>query len=469
MEIVPFPNIPLPNRIIVPDEYAFARENHMTRSKFPGLFWIGNLIEILERFAYYGLYMGFAIFATTAVADGGMGLSKAELGPIQFIFLFLSYLVPLVSGVLADRYGFKRMLILSYLLYLPGFVFLVMTRNFFMVLMVMMLIGVAAGIFKPLIAGTVRLTTDNTNRTLGFGIFYLMVNVGAFFGPMTAGALRTMDWNYAFMASAIATVLMLAVTAIWYRDPLPAGREAARRTPLTKNLREIVPYLKDPRILVFIVIFGVFIEIPFWTFFNVVTMFVDQWVRTDLLYESFVGFFAGIGLDGFGRWFVGLFATVDANGTHRIAGETLGHTALYIIIFQMLVTRTSEKLRSIPVVALGIFIMVLGCVGLYLSVGDLPGLMFLGILLFAVGEMACMPRFEQYLISLLPPEKTGLGGGLLRIPIAIGALSALTTTPLYGMLETDGHPELTWLVVAGTLVVGFGLVLWYDRKYRSSH
>jgi hypothetical protein len=108
-------------------------------------------------------------------------------------------------------------------------------------------------------------------------------------------------------------------------------------------------------------------------------------------------------------------------------------------------------------------------VGLYLSVGEMPGLMFLGILLFAVGEMACMPRFEQYLISLLPPEKTGLGGGLLRIPIAIGALSALTMTPLYGMFELDGHPELTWLVVAATLVVGFLLVLWYDRKYRSSH
>jgi MFS family permease len=358
------------------------------------------------------------------------------------------------------------MLIISYLLYLPGFVFLLLTRQYVFVLIIMSLIGVAAGVFKPLIAGTVRLTTDNSNRTLGFGIFYLMVNVGAFFGPITAGALRTVSWNYAFIAAAIATVLMLMVTLLWYRDPIPVEKDPKKRPAMTATLKEIVPFLKNPRILLFIIIFGIFIEIPFWTFFNVVTMFVDKWVRTDLLYNSFVSFFSSIGLAEFGSTFVGWFSTVDANGTHRIAGETLGHTALYIIIFQMIVTRSSEKLRSVPTIAAGVFIMVLGCVGLFLSTGDLPGLMFLGILLFAVGEMASMPRFEQYLISMLPPEKTGLGGGLLRIPIALGALSALTTTPLYGFLETKGTPETTWLIVAGWLILGFILVLVYDRKFR---
>jgi dipeptide/tripeptide permease len=432
----------------------------MKRTKFPPLFWVGNGIEVLERFAYYGLYMGFSIYVTKSVAEGGLGWSKTALGSTQTIFLFLSYIVPLVSGVLADRYGFKRMLLVSYLLYLPGFLLLLVTQQYLMVLLVMALIAVAAGVFKPLIAGTVRLTSDETNRTLGFGIFYLMVNVGAFFGPMTAGALRTIHWNYAFLASSIAVVAMIVVTTLLYRDPIDVRSNAAARVPLLQHFREMIPFLKDPKILVFIFLFGILIEIPFWAFFNVVTMFVDNHVRTDLLYDSFASVF--------GETVVGWFSTVDGEGVHRIAGETIGHTALYIILLQLLVTRTTEGLRSIPTVALGIVIMLAGCLGLWASTGDLPGLMFVGVILFAVGEMTCMPRFEQYLISLLPREKTGLGGGLLRIPVAIGSVSGLTLTPLYGGFEAGGNPETIWLVVGGMLLAGFLALLVYDRAWRSA-
>ena len=85
----------------------------MYRAPFPRVFWVGNVIEILERFAYYGLYMGFQIFATKAVIEGGLGWGMSRLGVVQSVFLFLSYSVPLISGVLADRYGFKRMLMWS--------------------------------------------------------------------------------------------------------------------------------------------------------------------------------------------------------------------------------------------------------------------------------------------------------------------------------------------------------------------
>ncbi len=430
----------------------------MPRSKFPPLFWIGNLIEVLERFAYYGLYMGFSIYVTKAVTDGGLGWSKDQLGGVQTIFLLLSYSIPLVSGILADRYGFKRMLFVSYFLYLPGFALLLVAREYFAVVLVMALIASAAGVFKPLIVGTVRLTSDETNRTLGFGIFYLMVNVGAFFGPMIAGSLRTIHWNYAFMASAAATIAMIVVTFFFYRDPIDPKAKTGERPELLQQIRELVPFLKDPKILVFILFFGVLIVIPFWAFFNIVTLFVDTHVRTDMLYQSFSSVL--------GETVVGWFSTTDAQGVKRIAGETIGHTALYIILLQLLVTRAGEKLRSIPVVAIGIALMLAGCIGLYYSTGDLPVLMFVGILLFAIGEMACMPRFEQYLIGMLPPEKTGVAGGLLRIPIAIGAFSGITMTPAYGWFESQGKPEAIWLVLGGTLALGFLCMLIYDRVFR---
>ncbi|MCP4898124.1 MAG: peptide MFS transporter [bacterium] len=433
----------------------------MKRSPFPRLFWVGNTIEIFERLAYYGLYMGFQVYATTAVVLGGLGWSKMQLGWVQTLFLVFSYGVPMVSGVLADRYGFKRMLIVSYLLYLPGFLFLIVTKQFFGVLIVMSLIGIAAGVFKPLIAGTVRLTTDETNRTLGFGIFYQMVNVGAFFGPLLAGALRTITWNYAFLMSSAAVLLMLIGTALFYRNPIEVEADHEERPSLTQHIKEILPFLKDPKILVFIVIFGVFIESPFWAFFNVIAMYADTHVAMDRLYNAFSSVL--------GTTVVGWISTTGEDGVRRIAGETMSHTALWIIIFQLMVTRTTEKLRSVPTVAIGIFGMVIGCIGLYASAGPLPGLLFAGSLLFAVGEMACMPRFEQFLICMLPPEKTGLGGGLLRIPVVIGAIfSGMVFTPLYGYFENQGIPEAIWIVVGGSLLVGFFGILAYDKIFKTA-
>jgi len=429
------------------------------RTPFPSLFWVGNIIEVLERLAYYGLYLGFQVYATSAIAAGGLGWSKGLLGIVQTLFLVLSYGVPLVSGILADRHGFKRMLLISFVLYLPGFLFLMVTRQFVLVLLVMGLIGIAAGVFKPLIAGTVRLTTDDTSRTLGFGIFYQMVNIGAFFGPLVAGALRTISWNYAFLMSASAVVIMTAVTLISYRDPIDVSKDKGTRQPLTQNLREILPYLKDPKILTFIIMFGIFIEMPFWAFFNVIAMYSDTYVAMDQLYVTFSSVL--------GTNIVDLVSTTGPDGVKRIAGETMSHSALWIIIFQLVVTRSTERLRSMPTVAIGVFVMVVGCLILSTATGGLPGLLFAGSLLFALGEMACMPRFEQYLIGLLPPEKTGLGGGLLRIPVVIGALSGITLTPLYGWFEEIGIPHAIWWVVAGMYVVGLLGLLIYDRVYRS--
>lgn len=183
------------------------------RSSFPGVFWTANLIEVLERFAYYGIYFGFGIYMTS------LGYSLDQLGTVQSIFLLLSYGIPFISGTFADKYGFKKVLIVSYLAYLPSILLLIVTRSFSGIALTMLSIGLAAGIFKPLIASTVRAVTDKTNKTLGFGIFYAMVNVGGSFGPIVMGNLRAINWNYAFYAAAACIVLMLLITIFFYKEP----------------------------------------------------------------------------------------------------------------------------------------------------------------------------------------------------------------------------------------------------------
>ena len=183
------------------------------RSSFPFVFWIANGIEVLERFAYYGIYMGFGIYLQQ------LGYSKGDLGIIQSIFLALSYLIPLFSGTFADKFGFKKMLLISYAAYLPSILLLIVTKSFSGIALTMLSIGFAAGIFKPLISATVRVTTDSTNKTLGFGIFYWMVNIGASFGPIIMGKLRGLSWDYVFYTAALAVGVMFIVTVFLYKEP----------------------------------------------------------------------------------------------------------------------------------------------------------------------------------------------------------------------------------------------------------
>src|SRR5512135_918967 len=183
------------------------------RTPFPPVFWVANVIEVLERFAYYGIYFGFGIYMAS------LGYTRSQLGIVQSLFLMLSYVTPVVSGTFADRYGFKKVLIVSYLAYLPSILLLIFMKSFSGIVLTMLSIGLAAGIFKPLISATVRAVTDKTNKTLGFGIFYAMVNVGGSFGPIVAAHLRAISWDYAFIAAAISIAVMLMVTILFYREP----------------------------------------------------------------------------------------------------------------------------------------------------------------------------------------------------------------------------------------------------------
>ena len=108
------------------------------RTSFPPVFWVANSVEILERFAYYGIYLSFGIYL------GQLGYSKGDLGIIQSIFLAFSYLIPLFSGTFADKFGFKKMLIVAYLAYLPSILLLIATKSFSGIALTMLSIGFAA-------------------------------------------------------------------------------------------------------------------------------------------------------------------------------------------------------------------------------------------------------------------------------------------------------------------------------------
>ncbi|NIM13728.1 MAG: MFS transporter [Candidatus Aminicenantes bacterium] len=417
----------------------------MNRTPFPRVFWVANTIEVLERFAYYGIYFGFGIYMEH------LGYTKGQLGIVQSVFLFISYAIPVISGTFADKYGFKKVLIVSYLAYLPSILLLIITKSFSGIALTMLSIGLAAGIFKPLISGTVRTVTDKTNKTLGFGIFYAMVNVGGSFGPIVAGKLRAISWDYAFYAAAISIGLMLFITIFFYKEP---EREIEGIT-LKQKFKDILSALSDVKFAIFLVLLGLFFWLPFWAFFNLLALYVDKNLDTAKLYLDLKSVF--------GTGFANFFSQVDEAGTRKILGETISHTGYIIMILQIFVSRIFEKFRAIPSFLFGLVVAAVGYCFLGYSMISSPSWVFLGILLFAVGEMISSPRIQEYITWIAPKEKAGLYMGSNFLAIGIGGLVSGLYTFIYGQFRNMNHPEYVWFVLAAHLIVGIIAISIFTR------
>ncbi len=414
------------------------------RSPFPRVFWVANLIEVLERFSYYGIYFGFGVYMTS------LGYSRDQLGVVQTIFLLLSYTVPIISGTFADQYGFKRVFIVAYLAYLPSILLLILTKSFSGIALTMLSIGLAAGIFKPLVSATVRATTDRTNATLGFGIFYAMVNVGGTIGPVVAGRLRAISWDYAFYTAAAAIVVMFFITIFFYKEP---EREKEGKT-LGQKLREIGETLADVKFTTFLILLGIFFWIPFWAFFNLSALYVDKNLDTAQLYLTLKGIFGSGVAD---------FLSHVEGGTRRILGETIATTGYIIMILQVFVARIFEKFKPIPSFLFGLAVMACGFVVIGLAYLSTSSLIFAGITLFAIGEMISSPRIQEYITWIAPKEKAGLYMGSNFLSTGIGAFSGVIYTPIYGRYADAGAPQMVWYILAVHVLLGIVALLIFKR------
>lgn len=417
------------------------------RTPFIPVFWVANGIEVIERFAYYGIYMGFGIYMAH------LGYTRAQLGLVQSIFLAFSYLIPVVSGAFADRFGFKKVLIISYLAYLPAILLLILTKSFSGIALTMLTIGLAAGIFKPLISGTVRAVTDSTNKTLGFGIFYAMVNVGASFGPIVMGKLRAISWNAAFIAAAVGILAMLFITIFFYKEP----ERDLKAVPISEKMKEIFQVLGDYHFSFFLVFLGVFFWLPFWAFFNLVALYVDGSLDTAQLYLNIKSVL--------GAPIANFISRVDENGTRRLLGETISHTGYIIMILQIPVSRIVEKFKAMAAFSTGMLIAVAGFAFLGFAKVGHPAWVFFGIFLFAVGEMASSPRIQEYITWLAPKEKAGLYMGTNFLAVFIGAvLSGVTYTSMYGYFEGIGKIAWVWYIMGAHTILGVIAINWYVKK-----
>jgi dipeptide/tripeptide permease len=234
---------------------ASATTDTPARSKFPQSFWVANTMEIFERLAWYGFFAVSSLYITGSRAEGALGFTSEQRGMLQGIVPFILYLMPVVFGALGDRFGYKKTFIVAYSVLVPAYYLLGQFTTFGTFFMAFLFVAVGAAIFKPVVVGTVARTTDATNSSMGFGIFYMMVNVGGFIGPVVAGIVRVKyGWDWVFIASSFWIACNFIWVLVFYKEPTTEAASGQKRS-IGQVLSGIVEVLGNGRF--FILIFGI--------------------------------------------------------------------------------------------------------------------------------------------------------------------------------------------------------------------
>ncbi len=419
---------------------------------FPRTFWTANVMELFERAAYYGLMSVLAIYLTGSKSSGGLGFTESAVGFLQSIVYAATYIIPILGGALADCYGYRRMLLFAFSLLATGYFAAGHMSAYAPVFLALLLMATGAGLFKPIISGTIARTTDERTSAIGFGIYYWMINLGAFLAPLVVSILKGFSWQAVFTASAAYTAAMLIPAIFFFRDPpLPENR---------KTFKEILggaaEVLSDSRFVLMIVVYSGFWVLYFQNFGSVL-WYLRDFVDREPVSRVVTAWFAAAGLP----WkFV-----FDAEHVTVI-------NAGMIILLQVLVSRIVRDRPALPTMVAG---MVLGGLGFVcLAISQSPWILILGIAIFSIGEMTAHPKYYSFVGLVAPQDRKavymgysflyGILGSLLGSNIGAFMYERILK-PAIGMPEAGARARLFWLIFAALDVVAmFGLVA-FNRAF----
>ncbi len=343
---------------------------------FPRTFYVANAVELFERMAFYGLFVGLSLYLTNVV-----GFSDKQSGAVMGNYRLLASIAPIVCGAVADRITFRRSLLIAFSLYVLTYFALFSFPGKGLTIASLVGIAIAGGFMKPVITGTVVRTAPEGRQTEGFAIFYRMINAGSVLGKSLAYVVRlASSMRFVILNSVAASMIALGVTAFFYREP---EKGMAPKLSLMDTLREYRSALANPRFSAFLVIFSGFYFMAdqfYFTFPKYITRVVDPKAPLELV--------------------------------------TLINPAV-IAIGQGTVTRLLRKVHPLTTMILGILIASLSM----LVMGIAPGMVGACVsgAIFAVAEMTFSPRFYDTVAGFAPPGKAGMYMGLAFVPPALGS------------------------------------------------
>jgi len=444
-------------------------EKSFPQSKFPGSFWTANTIELFERAAYYSMASFMVIYLHET-----LGMRPAFATFLNGSVLWgLIYFLPILSGTLADKFGFKRSLTVSFILISLGYGVMGNIQRFWPdlagrpdssaldytapAIIGIILIGVGGSVVKPCIAGTVQ-KTSGLRATLGFGIFYMVINIGSMIGRGVSYFIRTNLGIPAIFTygATVFSLIGLAVVLFLYKEPeyVSDGKKDDQKVQ-KKTLGQAV-----------LGIFIVLSNLKFIFFLIVIGLFWFLYVQLYNLMPLFLRY-------------------IDPNAPVEI--YTLANPVM-IVCFQLLITRMVKRWAPVKSILLGVGVTTAGMLLNVLPALFLPDLakrtsvlgsalpvagmvLIVSIASMAVGEMMASPRVYEYIGAIAPKGQEGLYLGYANLPIAIGSLfGGPVGGRLFERFISDPakageatNPVAMWLIITAIGVASMlGLAL-YDR------
>lgn len=377
-----------------------------TIKSFNKTFWVASFMELMERWAWYGIFTLFGLYLVGSTDEGGLGFNHIQKGNIMANVTAILYLLPIFFGVIADRIGYKLSLTIAYIIMIFGYYMMGEVNTYWSMYMIFLLVAIGAAFFKPVASAIVARNTDETTGTMGFGIFYMMVNIGGFVGPAMSSYLRTeFGWKIIFVQAAIVIGINLLVVLLFYKEPkIERSHKEPFLTEIKNSILNIIEALKDKRLLILLILM-----IGFWTMFNqlfyTLPNFIDDWVNSSSI----------------SNWlnqnipFLGKLMT--ENGL--VKPEWFSNLdAFMIIILQVFISHFVAKMKHIGAMIRGAIIASIG-VGLTFYTHNVM-FTIIGTMIFAVGEMMSSPTLSSFIALITPKGKEGLYQGTYFLPVAAG-------------------------------------------------
>jgi POT family proton-dependent oligopeptide transporter len=425
---------------------------------FPTVFWTANVTELFERAAYYSM-ASFLVIYLGQLGFGNYWPSFLSSSVLWFLVFFL----PILSGTIADQIGFRKALLIAFVLLAAGYFLMgypvwlggselsatihnevtVGVRDAVLVVTAILLIGIGGSVIKPTISGTVQ-KTHGGRSTLAFAIFYMVINIGSVVGRITAYYVRTSWANLSFIFAVAlgASVIAFFVVLLVYREPkVESSSQPARKKTVGEILLNMVLVLRNARFALFLLVSS-----GFWFIYNQVYNVLPLYVKK----------------------------VVEPNPAMDL--YTLANPVT-IVCCQLLITKLFGKMKPIRSIVLGTVIigvsMAINLVPLYsaggvraLALNWLPlGSIFviLTVMFIAFGELFTSARMYEWIGALAPKGQEGLFLGYANLPIAIGALfSGYFGAVIFNDVMCKGattRPDGLLDLAPGNAALGWGILM----------
>jgi POT family proton-dependent oligopeptide transporter len=412
---------------------SFSQRLQEIRDGFERPFWVANITELFERLSYYAAFASLARYLHETLAfptERATDLAGLFGGLVWFLAIF--------GGAIADRLGFRRALSLAYLV-LAGSYFLLGSlgaawlapvRNavplVVLVTVVLMLPAVGVALVKPCVVGTTARASRENVRSIGYSIYYTLVNIGGALGPFVASWVhRHLSVENVFRVSAISVFLMFFGVLLFFKEPTRSNEKQTAH--LRETLQNFGRILANPRFILFLLIFSGY-WIVYWQEFITLPIYVHDYIDR----------------------------TADTE-------KMLSTGPVIVIALTVAVGVLTQKIAAFRAVILGTFIAMIAFA--ILAVHPTVFAAYATLVVVALGELIQQPRYYDYISRLAPAGQQGTYMGFAFLPLGIGAFLAggIGGKLLHLFGEVQHHPQRFWWALTA-IGLATTLLLWiYDR------